>query len=61
MVDFDRLNRETSEYNHKNCPAPSQRTATMTGTQRNYNSYWQNYYNNQTYKANNGQYSKKFF
>lgn len=61
MVDFDRLNRETREFNNRNCPAPSQRTATMTGSNRTYNPYWQGIYNSQTYKSHNGQYPKKPF
>jgi hypothetical protein len=61
MIDFDRLNRETREWNNRSCPAPSQRTPTSTGQQRQYCEQWQNYYNNQTYKQNNGQYTKKFY
>lgn len=60
MVDFDALNRQTKEHNARSCPAPSQTTPTMRGTQRTYNEYWQNQYNNQTYKENNGTYSKHY-
>lgn len=56
-IDFDRLNRETRDYNRRNF---SQDTPTIAGTQRVFNQSWQNYYNNQTYKANNGQYSKHY-
>lgn len=61
MDKFERLNRETSEYNN--------RRRNMDPTGSNYGStpkygtseYWRNYWNNQTYKTNNGQYSKKYF
>lgn len=56
MIDFDRLNRETREYNNKNINR-------FSAPNNNYGSseYWRNYWNNQTYKANNGQFSKKYF
>lgn len=55
---FDRLNRETREFNNRNVDRfnPS--------TQKNYNSYnpeKQNNLNNKTYKQNNGQYSSKYY
>ena len=51
MVDFDRLNRETREYNSKNIDRfnPS--------TRSNYSSHNFDRLNNETYKHNNGQYS----
>ena len=50
MVDFDRLNRETREYKNNQ---PVNRDSN--------NSYKSiNYYNNETYKANNGQYSNYY-
>jgi hypothetical protein len=55
MDKFERLNRETREFNNRNIDRfnPS--------TKPNY-SYFDPYkQNNQTYKANNGQYSKKYF
>ena len=58
---FDKLNRETKEASHRSYPAPSQCTPTMRGTQRQYNQYWQNRYNNETYKEHNGEYSRKFY
>ncbi len=56
MDKFERLNRETREYNNRNFDRfnPS---AQRYGTP----AYWQNYWNNQTYKKNNGQYSEKYF
>lgn len=55
MVDFDKLNRETREFNNKNVD----RFNTSTPTNK-ISSYWQNYWNNQTFKANNGQYSSHY-
>lgn len=60
MVDFDKLNRATREHNNRNCAAPSQRTATMRGTDRQYNQYWQSSYNNENYHRNNGIYSNYY-
>ena len=53
---FERLNRETQDFNNRNV------NRFNTSVNR-YGSaaYWQNYWNNQTYKSNNGQYSKKYF
>ena len=58
-VDFDKLNRETHEWNMKNVsrPASSASEAPKYGT----SAYWQNYWNNYTYKKNNGQYSSKYY
>lgn len=55
MVDFDRLNRETREYNNRNVDRfnPS--------TKGNYNYFDPCRLNNQTYKQNNGQYSKRYY
>jgi hypothetical protein len=57
MVDFDKLNRETKEFNNRNVDRFNSSTPNAYGT----STYWQNYWNNQTYKQNNGQYSKKYF
>lgn len=56
MVDFDKLNRETREFNNRNVDRFNPSTPKY-GTP----SYWQNYWNNQTYKQNNGEYSKKYY
>ena len=53
MVDFDKLNRETREHNNKDL----NRFNTTTNSKYNYF----NYLNNQTYKQNNGIYTKKYF
>ena len=55
MVDFDRLNRETREHNNRNVDRFNQ------STRGNYNSFDQNRLNNQTYKANNGTYSRHYY
>ena len=55
MTDFDRLNRETREYNNKNVDRFNQ------STRGNYNQPNFNRLNNQTYKQNNGQYSSKYY
>ena len=54
MVDFDKLNRETRDYKSRcvdrfNKSAPNSYRANLS------------YLNNQTYKANNGQYPNKSF
>lgn len=57
-VNFDRLNRETREFNNRNVDRFNE------STKANYNyfdPYKQNYLNNQTFKANNGQYSKHYY
>jgi hypothetical protein len=56
MVDFEKLNRETQDHNNKNVNRYNPATQ-----QKIYNQFWQNYYNNKTYKNNNGQYSKKYY
>lgn len=57
MLDkFERLNRETREFNNSNIDRFNTATPKY-GT----SAYWQNYYNNQTYKQNNGAYTKKYF
>ena len=56
MVDFDRLNRETQEYNNRNIDRFNTSSSNY-GTSE----YWQNYWNNQTYKQNNGQYSNFYY
>lgn len=53
---FERLNRETQEFNNRNVNRFSESTPKY-GT----STYWQNYWNNQIYKQNNGQYSSKYY
>lgn len=58
MANFDELNRQTRDYNkyiHENY---SRKVATSNNPISN---YWLNYYNNQTYKQNNGTYSPKYY
>lgn len=55
-VNFDRLNQQTREYNNTNFD----RFNTSTPTNK-ISAYWQNYYNNQTFKQNNGQYSTHYW
>lgn len=55
MDKFERLNRETREFNNRNVDRFNQSTPSY-GTSE----YWHNYWNNQTYKANNGQYSSHY-
>lgn len=57
MVDFDKLNRETREYNSR---VHSDYTSTDTYKYGS-SDYWRNYWNNRTYKANNGQYTKHYY
>ena len=55
---FDRLNKETRDHNNgiiRNIDP------TKSGAKYGTSEYWQNYWNNQTYKQNNGEYSKKYF
>ena len=52
---FDRLNRETREFNNGNV------NHLNTPKKPVYSQQYQNYLNNQTYKQNNGQYSKHYF
>ena len=56
MVDFDKLNRETREHNNRNVSRFNTSTPSY-GT----SAYWQTYWNNQTYKANNGQFVKHYY
>ena len=53
---FEELNRQTREYNARNVNRFNSSTPKY-GTSE----YWRNYYNNQTYNTNNGQYNKKFY
>lgn len=55
MVDFDKLNRETREHNNRNVDRYN------PSTKSNYAYFDPNKLNNQTYKQNNGQYSKKYY
>lgn len=56
MDRFDRLNRETREWNARNVDRFNTATPKY-GTAE----YWRNKWNNQTYKENNGQYSRKYY
>lgn len=58
MVDFDRLNHKTRNFNNRNVS----HLCSYSGTTHKYgtSAYWQNYYNNQTYNNNNGQYSTHY-
>ena len=51
---FDRLNRETRDFNNRNVNRFNE-SSKKYGTSE----YWLNYWNNQTYKINNGQYPLK--
>lgn len=52
MVDFDKLNRETREYNAKN--------HNRLSDNHSYGRYDFNRMNNETYYSNNGQYSSYY-
>ena len=54
MADFDRLNRETREYNNRNVDRFNPSTAS------NYNYFNPYRLNNQTYQQNNGSYSSHY-
>lgn len=56
MDKFERLNRETREHNNRNV----NRYNPSSQKQNTSFSYFQ-YLNNQTYKQNNNQYSRKYF
>lgn len=49
MVDFDKLNRETREYNNRNVSRSEKSRPSLDSL------------NNQTYKANNGIYSRHYY
>ena len=53
MVDFDKLNKETQDYNNKNVDRFSGNNT--------YNKYDFDRLNNETYKTNNGVYSSKYY
>lgn len=58
MTDFERLNRETRDYNNG-----ITRNIDPTSSNAKYGTseYWTNYWNNKTYKTNNNEYSRKYF
>ena len=58
MDKFDQLNRETREHNARNVDRYNESTR---GSYTRYNDYWQSRYNNETYKNNNGTYTKKYY
>ncbi len=55
-MDFDKLNRQTRDYNN----GISRNIDPIKGSNYGTREYWQNYWNNQTYKTNNGQYSRHY-
>ena len=57
MADFDKLNRETQEFNNRNVDRFNCSALAAYGTSE----YWRNYWNNKTFHANNGQYSKHYY
>lgn len=58
MRDFDRLNRETRDYNNG-----ITRNISPTGGSAKYGTreYWLAYWNNKTYKTNNGAYPERLY
>ena len=58
MDRLERLNRETREYNSRNVDRFNPST---NGNYNSFNPNKQNLLNNQTYRANNGVYSTKYF
>ena len=57
MDKFERLNRETRDWNNGVTRSLDPTSGPKYGTTE----YWQNYWNNKTYKTNNGEYSRKYF
>lgn len=58
MANFDDLNRQTREHNsrlHSGSPTM------QSSSSRRVSADWLNRYNNETYKANNGAYSPKYY
>ena len=55
MDKFERLNRETREYNNRNVDRYN------PSTKSNYNYFDPYKLNNQTYKSNNGSYSNYYY
>lgn len=55
MADFERLNRETRDFNNRNVNRFNQ------STKSNYNYFDPWKVNNQTFNANNGQYSRHYY
>jgi hypothetical protein len=58
MDKFDRLNEETQRMRDRFVTRPSSysNSSPKYGTRE----YWQNYWNNKTFKSNNGQYSNHY-
>ena len=56
---FETLNRRTWENNNLRPVDPYQES--KSSPYNYFNPYKQNYLNNQTYKANNNQYNKKYY
>ena len=57
MANFDQLNKQTRDWNNG-----ISRTIDPTNSNTKYGTseYWHNYWNNRTYKQNNGQYSRHY-
>ena len=55
MADFEKLNRQTREFNNRNVDRFNKSSPKYGSA-----NYWLNYRNNQTYKENNGQYSEHY-
>ena len=58
MDKFERLNQETRDWNNG---ITRNIDPTASGPKYGTSAYWFNYWNNQTYKTNNGQYSKHYY
>ena len=57
MTKFDVLNRETHDHNN----GITRRIDPTSGTRYGTGEFWRNYWNNKTYKTNNGQFTKRYF
>ena len=55
MDKFERLNRETRDFNNRNVDRFNESCKPTYTSQ-----WWVNYNNNQVFKQNNGQYSNKY-
>jgi hypothetical protein len=61
IMDFDRLNRETRDYNNGITRNISPTGSTGSSAKYGTSEYWRNYWNNKTYKENNGEYSRHYY
>ena len=60
IMNFDMLNQQTKRESMY-CTPPSQNTSLMRGTQPVWSEQRQNRLNNDTYKENNGDFSRHYF